>query len=66
MAHRAIPMIAFPRVRTIYIYIFFCVSYAGMRCIRSEGSYIIPGGAWSMDVARNRTWARTQPKESCL
>ena len=25
MARRAIPMIAFPRVRTIYIYIFSCV-----------------------------------------
>ena len=38
MARRAIPMIAFPRVRCmfIYIYIYFLVStYASMRCIRS-------------------------------
>ena len=39
MAHRAIPMIAFPRVRCmfiyIYIYIYICVTYASMGCIRS-------------------------------
>ena len=42
MAPRAILMIAFPRVRTIYIYIYIlytyiysCVHFASMRCIRS-------------------------------
>ena len=35
MARRAIPMIAFPWVRTIYIYLYVCVTYASMRCIRS-------------------------------
>ena len=38
MARRAIPMIAFPRVRTIYIYIYIYIqpsTYASMRCIRS-------------------------------
>ena len=36
MARGAIPMIAFPRVRTIYIYIYnVCVTYASMRYIRS-------------------------------
>ena len=35
MARRAIPMIAFPRVRCMFIYIYSCVTYASMRCIRS-------------------------------
>ena len=35
MARRAIPMIAFPRVRCMFIYIYVCVTYTSMRCIRS-------------------------------
>ena len=40
MARRAIPMIAFPRVRCMFIYIYiyiymFVATYASMRCIRS-------------------------------
>ena len=35
MARRAIPMIAFPRVRSMFIYLYVCVTYVSMRCIRS-------------------------------
>ena len=35
MAHRAIPIIAFRGVESIYIYIYVCVTCATMRCIRS-------------------------------
>ena len=39
-------MIAFPQVRTIYMFICLCHlhMYTSMRCICSYGSYVIPGG----------------------
>ena len=49
MAHRAIPMIAFHGVETIYIFVSIC---ATMHCIRS---CVIPGGCQLMGVARNTT-----------
>ena len=35
MVYRAIPIIAFPRVRTIYVYMCVCVICASMCCVRS-------------------------------
>ena len=35
MARRAIPIVPFHRVESIYIYIYVCVTCATMRCIRS-------------------------------
>ena len=61
-ARRAIPMIAFPRVRTIYIVspTRVCVVYV----VKEVTSF--PGARSIMGVARNRTRARTQQEESCL
>ena len=42
MVRRDIPMIAFPRVRCMIVYM-FVATYTSMRCIRSQGSYVIQG-----------------------
>ena len=48
MARRAIPIIAFSQVPTIYnynyIHVYVCVTCVSMCCIRSQGSCVIPGG----------------------
>ena len=61
MAHRAIPMIAFPRVRCMFIYILVsltrvCVVYV----VKEVTSFRGPARALGqlMGVARNRTCAR--------
>ena len=54
MACRAILIIAFPRVRTIYI----CVTCVSMHCICSQGSCVIPRGlSQLMGIARKGTHA---------
>ena len=74
MARRAIPMIAFPRVRcrpydcfptgSMYVYMFVsltrvCVVYL----VEKVTSF--PGRGQLMGVARKRTHARAHQKESC-
>ena len=59
MAHRAIPMIAFPRVRTIYIYNIYIYNYSCVH-LREYAGMRLPGGSEMsvMGVARNRMRAR--------
>ena len=69
----AIPIISFPRVRTIYIYIYVCVTCASMCCICIWRSCVIPGGGRGglgqlIGVAHKRTrawaseWVQTSRK----
>ena len=72
MARRAIPIIAFPRVRCmfIYIYIYSCVTYASIVYVVKEVTSS-RGLGQLMGVARNRTLAQVlqtsteQQKENC-
>ena len=74
MARRAIPIIAFPRVRCmfiyIYIYIYSCVTYTSIVYVVKKVTSS-RGLGQLMGVARNRTRAQAlqtsteQQKESC-
>ena len=65
MARRANSMIAFPRVRTIYIYMFvttyaLCVVYIVRELRHSRGLGQLMG------VAHNTMHTRAEQKESCV
>ena len=66
MAHRAIPMIAFPRVWTIYIYMCIYlnayVTYVSMSCIIVKEVATSRGLDQLMGIAckRTHTWATDQ------
>ena len=70
MARRAIPMImiAFPRVRCMFIYMFVsptrvCVVYVVKEVTSFPGGYRV---GQLMGVARKRTRDQAQQKESCV